>query len=131
MQSLAADTSRARERFDAALAVRDVDGCVAAILDLEAAIVAWSADTLQSDEADAARRTLRALVVRLGELAHVGARDPREVVAPYVEALLEVRGRARAGKDFATSDLVRDRLGAAGVEVRDTPDGATWLLREG
>ena len=120
----------ARERFDAALATSDVDGCVAAILDLEAAIVAWSTDTLQSDQADAARRTLRALVVRLGELAHVGARDPREVVAPFVELLLELRGRARAAKDFSTSDLVRDRLADAGVEVRDTPDGATWHLAQ-
>lgn len=129
--SLAADTAAARARFDAALTAGDVDGCVAAILDLEAAIVAWRADTLQSDQADAARRTLRALVVRLGELAVVGARDPREAVAPFVEALLAVRARAREARDFATSDLVRDRLGAAGVEVRDTPDGATWLLREG
>lgn len=129
--SLSDDTARARERFDAAIAAADVDGCVAAILDLEAAIVAWSADTLQSDQADAARRTLRALVVRLGDLAHVGARDPRQVVAPFVELLLELRGRARAAKDFSTSDLVRDRLAEAGVEVRDTPDGATWHLGEG
>jgi hypothetical protein len=129
--SLAADTAAARDRFDAALAAADVDGCVAAILDLEAAIVGWSADTLQSDQADAARRTLRALVVRLGELARVGARDPRVAVAPYIELLLELRARARAGKDFATSDLVRDRLAATGTEVRDTPDGATWLLRGG
>ncbi|WP_088284471.1 hypothetical protein [Kineosporia sp. A_224] len=129
--SLADATGRARARFDVALAAADVDGCVTAILDLESAIVAWSTDTLQSDQADSARRTLRALVVRLGELAHVGARDPRTVVAPFVELLLEVRGRARAAKDFGTSDLVRDRLTAAGVEVRDTPDGATWHLQEG
>ena len=129
--SLADDTARARERFDAAIAASDVDGCVAAILDLEAAIVAWSSDTLQSDQTDAARRTLRAFVVRLGELAHVGARDPREAVAPFVDLLLELRGRARAAKDFSTSDLVRDRLADAGVEVRDTPDGATWHLAEG
>jgi cyanophycinase-like exopeptidase len=129
--SLAGDTALARERFDAAIAAADVDGCVTAILDLEAAIVAWSTDTLQSDQADAARRTLRALVVRLGELAHVGARDPREVVAPFVGLLLELRGRARAAKDFSTSDLVRDRLADAGVEVRDTPEGATWHLAEG
>jgi hypothetical protein len=129
--SLAADTALARERFDTALAGGDVDGCVTAILDLESAIVAWGSDTLQSDQADSARRTLRALVVRLGELARVGARDPREHVAAYVELLLEIRARARAGKDFATSDLVRDRLGGAGVEVRDTPDGTAWRLREG
>ncbi len=34
----------------------------------------------------------------------------------------------QGGKDFATSDAVRDRLAAAGVEVRDTPEGAEWDL---
>jgi cyanophycinase-like exopeptidase len=128
-QSLRAEADRAAAAFDAALAARDVDACVAAVLDLEAAIVAWRADTLQSDDTDHARRVLRALVVRLGDLARVGARDPREAVEPYVSLLLELRAAARAARDFATSDLVRDGLAAAGVEVRDTPDGVDWLLR--
>ena len=126
--SLAQESAAARARFDAALAERDVDAAVDAILGLEAAIVSWSADTLQSDESDRARRVLRSLVVRLGALAHDGARDPRDVIGPLVEILLELRARARAGKDFATSDLVRDRLAAVAVEVRDTPDGAVWSL---
>ena len=74
---------------------RDVDGCVAAVLGLEEAIAAWQADTLQSDDADEARRVLRALVVRLGELAEQGAADPADAVAPFVEALLAVRAGAR------------------------------------
>jgi cyanophycinase-like exopeptidase len=126
--SLRAEADRAREAFEAALGRRDVDGCVAAVLGLEEAIAAWQADTLQSDDADEARRVLRALVVRLGELAEQGAADPAEAVAPFVEALLAVRTGARENKDFATSDLVRDRLVAAGVEVRDAPDGTSWTL---
>jgi cyanophycinase-like exopeptidase len=126
--SLRAEADRAREAFGAALGRRDVDGCVAAVLGLEEAIAAWSADTLQSDDTDEARRVLRALVVRLGELAEQGAADPAQAVAPFVEALLAVRTGAREHKDFATSDLVRDRLVAAGVEVRDAPDGTSWTL---
>ena len=68
------------------------------------------------------------LVVRLGDVARVGVRDPRDLIGPYVEALLELRGRAREVRDYALSDLVRDRLVAAGVEVRDTPEGARWVL---
>jgi hypothetical protein len=128
LPSLRTDADAARLAFDAALAGADVDGCVTAILDLEAAIVAWSTDTDQNDDLDHARRVLRALVVRLGDLATAGVRDPREIVGPYVEALLELRSRARAARDYALSDLVRDRLGAAGVEVRDTPAGAQWVL---
>ncbi len=126
--SLRAEADRARADFEAALATRDVDGCVAAVLGLEQSIAAWQADTLQSDDADEARRVLRALVVRLGELAERGAADPATAVAPFVDALVDVRRAARDHKDFATSDLVRDRLIAAGVEVRDTADGTEWTL---
>ena len=126
--SLRAEADLARTAFDAALATRDVDGCVAAVLGLEQAIAAWQADTLQSDDADEARRVLRALVVRLGELAERGAADPAQAVGPFVDALIDVRRAARDAKDFATSDLVRDRLTAAGIEVRDTADGTEWTL---
>lgn len=128
--SLREEAGRARAAFDAAVSARDAEGCVSAVLGLEAAIAAWSADTLQSDDVDEARRVLRALVVRLGELAEGGARDPRERVAPYVELLLELRASARENKDFAMSDLVRDRLVALRVEVRDTPGGSSWELAD-
>ena len=126
--SLRAEAESCRAAFDRALADRDVEGCVQAVLALEQAIADWSADTLQSDDRDEARRVLRAMLVRLGDLATVGAADPRETLAPYVDLLLDLRTSARAAKDFATSDLVRDRLAAAGVEVRDTPQGAEWVL---
>jgi cysteinyl-tRNA synthetase len=44
-------------------------------------------------------------------------------------ALLEERASARAARDFATSDQLRDRLAALGVEVRDTPDGQETTIR--
>jgi cyanophycinase-like exopeptidase len=126
--SLIAEVEAAEARFDAALADRDVDGCVAAILDLDDARAAWLSDTDVNDQADRAAATLRRMVVRLGELATVGARDPRSVVGPYLDTILELRRRARESRDFATSDWIRDRLASAGVEVRDTPDGASWHL---
>ena len=128
--SLRAEAAAQQRRFDHALAARDVDGCVGAALELESAIVSWATDTTQNDDADQARRILRSMLLRLGELARRGAQDPAEVVGGYVETLLQLRTRARAGKDFAASDLIRDRLVELGVEVRDTPDGARWLLRE-
>ncbi|MGO1992872.1 MAG: DALR domain-containing protein, partial [Corynebacterium sp.] len=45
-----------------------------------------------------------------------------------VKAELERRASAKAEKDYATADEVRDRLKAAGVAVTDTADGATWSL---
>ena len=66
--------------------------------------------------------------MRLGEAAHGGLRDPRDVVGPYVEALLAVRAAVRAEKNYAMSDLIRDRLVDAGVEDRDAPAGVVWEL---
>ena len=126
--SLAADERRLRTAFEKALTRKDIDGCVSAIVDLEQAIHAWAADMLQSDAADKARRTLRSMVVRLGELAEAGAGDPRESKAPLIDALLRLRSRAREQRDFETSDLIRDDLMAAGVEVNDSPSGTTWNL---
>ena len=126
--SLREEAETALARFDTALASRDADDCVGAVLDLESAIVAWSSDTLQSDDTDQARRALRSMIVRLGELAHRGLRDPREIVGPFVDALIEVRGAARSARDYATSDLIRDRLVSAGIEVRDSPDGVQWSV---
>jgi cysteinyl-tRNA synthetase len=45
------------------------------------------------------------------------------------EELLERRATARAAKDFAASDALRDELAAIGVEVRDTPAGQETSVR--
>ena len=127
--SLGETADVAQADFERAFAERDVERCVAVALGLERSIAEWHADTLQSDDEPRARRALRAMVVRLGELAEAGA-DPRGQVAPVVELLLELRASARAAGDFATSDLVRERLAGAGIEVRDTPDGVDWQLQD-
>lgn len=122
-----AEAERLDTEFSAALARRDVPAAVAAILELDDVLVAWSRDTLDSDEPDRARTVLRSMVVRLGELAVGGAADPREVLGPVVEVALAERSLARSSKDFAASDRIRDALAAAGVEVRDTPNGQEWV----
>jgi len=47
-------------------------------------------------------------------------------LATKVEALLERRKVARAAKDWADSDRVRDELTALGVRIKDGPQGTTW-----
>ena len=48
--------------------------------------------------------------------------------ATTIETLIAARANARASKDFARSDAIRDGFAAAGVIVKDTADGATWEL---
>jgi hypothetical protein len=115
--------------FVDALAGRDARSAVGALLALDTTIERRVGAGEDSPDLQAARATFRSLIVRLGDLARAGARDPREVVEPYVTALLELRSRARDARDWAAADLVRDRLTAAGVEVRDDATGSSWILR--
>jgi cysteinyl-tRNA synthetase len=50
-------------------------------------------------------------------------------LATLVDALVEQRQQARADKDFATADRVRDQLAAAGIELEDTAQGARWQVK--
>ena len=52
-----------------------------------------------------------------------------QVIDSLVEGLLEQRQEARAAKDFATADRVRDQLTAAGIDIEDTPQGARWSVK--
>jgi cysteinyl-tRNA synthetase len=54
-----------------------------------------------------------------------------EAVDALVAGLLEQRAQARAEKDFATADAIRDRIKAAGIRITDTPDGPEWSLEAG
>ena len=49
-----------------------------------------------------------------------------EDLEPAVAALLDARAAARAARDFAASDRLRDELAALGVTVEDTRDGQRW-----
>ncbi len=45
-----------------------------------------------------------------------------------IGAMLEQRTEARATKDWAAADAIRDRIKAAGIEIEDTPDGPKWSI---
>ena len=51
-----------------------------------------------------------------------------EAYGKVVDMVLELRAKAKADKDWATSDKIRDRLAEAGFEIKDTKDGCVWKL---
>jgi len=106
------------ERFAALLAQGDTDG--AASISLEVETVLFSSGSAEAHE------VLRSMLVQLADTARNGLVDTRAILEPLVNIALEVRRLARDSKDYAMSDLVRDSLTNAGIEVRDTPDGMVW-----
>jgi cyanophycinase-like exopeptidase len=128
--ALHAEVRQAEDVFTAALSSGDPSSGVRAALALDDTLEAWSGDTTQSDAADRGRAALRRMIVSLGALASTGARDPRDVVGGYVDALIAERSEARAARRYDDADRVREALNKLGIELRDTADGTEWDFLE-
>ena len=83
--------------------------------------------------AEEALRRVRAMLHVLGldphdpEWAGTGGADS-SVLDGLVRLVLEQRQEARARKDYASADRIRDALAGAGVRIEDTPDGPRWSV---
>jgi cysteinyl-tRNA synthetase len=83
-----------------------------------------------ADLSPAQRRALLLDFDRVFGLSLDQAPEPSDGELPEgAAALLEQRAAARAARDYATSDRLRDELAALGIEVRDTPAGQVATLK--
>ena len=118
-------------QFDTELRDGRIAEAVRTTLAMDHVLLSWSSDTDGTDDIDRARQAFQSLIVRLGERAgqsdSSGASDR---LAPLVELLIDLRGRARASRDFRQADWIRDALIEAGIELRDGPDGTDWASRQ-
>ncbi len=130
--SLPSEVEKARTAFDQALASDlNASGALAAVFGLvkainsrievgplapgeRAAVLDWLA------EIDAVFGTLDPSAWN-DNVADQGALDDAAI-----DALLQSRQQARAAKDFAESDRIRDQLAEAGIVIEDTPTGPRW-----
>ena len=64
------------------------------------------------------------------QLSTGGNANREEAFGKVVDMVLDLRAKAKANKDWATSDQIRDNLAALGFEVKDTKDGVTWRLNK-
>ncbi|HWM04724.1 MAG TPA: cysteine--tRNA ligase [Actinophytocola sp.] len=94
---------------------------------------------LDAGDDEAARAAAAAVRAQLGVLGldplswtSSSTMDTSAVAAldALVGELLEQRQQARAARDFAAADAIRDRLLTAGITVEDTPDGPQWTFKD-
>ncbi len=69
------------------------------------------------------------LGIRTETIAGTGSADALRPFEQAVDLLLQMRADAKANKDWATSDLIRNRLSEMGFNVKDTKDGWEWSLK--
>lgn len=88
--------------------------------------------TATSDDIEALKKLFDTFLIEILGIVPDGASDTGAAsLKPYQEAvdlLLQIRAEAKANKNWATSDLIRDRLAAIGFTVKDTKDGVEWKL---
>lgn len=68
-------------------------------------------------------------IVRQEEATAVAVEDSED--AAWIEAQILARSKAKAAKEFARADAIRDELAERGIELRDTPEGTSWKRRSG
>ncbi|MCG8575633.1 MAG: cysteine--tRNA ligase [Flavobacteriales bacterium] len=71
--------------------------------------------------------TMGAMIFDVLGLQTVEAGD-NAVLEATMEIIMEIRKNAREQKDWTTSDLIRDKLSDAGINIKDSKEGASWSL---
>jgi cysteinyl-tRNA synthetase len=133
-----ADAADLPEAFVAAM---DDDLCISVALAVVHDHVRQGNSALDGGDGEAAAAALvavRGMLDVLGldpldpQWAATGASSSAmDALDTLIDAQLGARAQARANKDWAASDAIRDLLEAAGIDVKDSRDGATWSLRVG
>ncbi|MBE5034072.1 cysteine--tRNA ligase [Gallalistipes aquisgranensis] len=84
--------------------------------------------TITAPDLDRLRTLVHTIVSDVLGLRDEKGGEGRDLVAPLVEMLLDIRTEAKAARDWATSDRIRDRLTEIGIRVKDRKDGCDWEI---
>ncbi len=84
--------------------------------------------TITAPDLDRLRTLMHTIVSDVLGLRDEKGGEGRDLVAPLVEMLLDIRTEAKAARDWATSDRIRDRLTEIGIRVKDRKDGCDWEI---
>ena len=84
--------------------------------------------TLTQADIDELKQVFEIFVFETMGLRDEASSDNTALIDGLMQMILDMRATAKANKDWATSDKIRDALGALGVTVKDGKDGATWSI---
>lgn len=126
-EALSAKLNACRDKFKAAM---DDDlntaDAIAAIFD-----IVYIANTeITSDSGKAAIELALSLIRELGAVLGLFNKETEKSLDAEVEELIKQRNEARAAKDWATADAIRDKLKEMNIVLKDTPDGVKWSIIE-
>jgi cysteinyl-tRNA synthetase len=86
-------------------------------------------ETITAEDLTLLKKTMRDFTFSVLGLADEKQGSGNEtVVDGLMQTILGIRQQAKANKDFATSDQIRDKLAALNIVIKDGKDGATWEL---
>ena len=85
--------------------------------------------TLTKEDIDELTSLFQTFVFDIMGLRDEASTDNTALIDGLMQMILDVRATAKAIKDWATSDKIRDSLGQLGIAVKDGKDGATWELK--
>jgi cysteinyl-tRNA synthetase len=75
-----------------------------------------------------AYRTFLVDILGLAPEEQSGQKD--ENIEGLMGTIIDIRAEARAKKDFATSDQIRDKLLKVNIQIKDGKEGATWEIKD-
>ena len=86
-------------------------------------------ETLTAVDIDNLKNLMQTFVFDvLGLIDESEANAGGDVINGLMNLIIDIRKTARENKDWTTSDMIRDQLKAAGVEIKDTKDGVEWRV---
>ncbi len=85
---------------------------------------------ITSDSGKAAIELALSLIRELGAVLGLFNKETKKSLDAEVEELIKQRNEARAAKDWATADAIRDKLKEMNIVLKDTPDGVKWSFAE-
>jgi cysteinyl-tRNA synthetase len=92
--------------------------------------IADGKEKISAADLEALKATIKLYVFDILGLRNEKAEGADDKLSPLMEMLLEVRRNAKANKDWATSDLIRNRLAEIGIRVKDNKDGTMdWEMQ--